>query len=109
VIFHDKVILETSVVVGEDDFGNDIIDHVQQTVAAEVWPLGTDEKISAGRDQVIQRYQMVMSRSADFNPADATMRITWHGQQFDVDGAIEKHLVRGRLHHYEAIGRLTTG
>lgn len=108
-IFHDKVILETSVVVGENDWGDPIIEHVQQTVAADVWPLGTDEKISAGRDQVIQRYQMVMSRAADFNPADATMRITWHGQQFDVDGAIEKHLVRGRLHHYEAIGRLTTG
>ncbi|WP_454175249.1 hypothetical protein [Gordonia sputi] len=108
-IFHDKVILETSVVVGEDDWGNEIIEHTEQTVSADVWPLGTDEKLGAGRDTVIQRYQVAMSRVADFNPDDTKLRITWHGRQFDVDGAIERHLVRGRLHHYEAIGRLTTG
>lgn len=108
-IFHDKVVLSTSVVVGQDDWGNDIINYTEQTVPADVWPLGTDEKLGAGRDIVVQRYQVAMSRSAAFNPGDAYLRITWQGRQFDVEGAIEAHQVRGRLHHYEAIGKLVNG
>lgn len=106
-IFHDAVVLSTSKVVGQDDWGNDIIDYVEQTVPAEVWPLDTDQKLDEGKLTVTQRYQVALSRVADFNPDDANLRVTWHGRQFDVEGSIEKHMVRGRLHHYEAIGKLT--
>lgn len=106
-MFHDAVTLETTVVIGEDDWGNEIIDYQSQTVPADVWPLDTDQKLDQGRLVVVQRYQMAMSRTATFNPDDNTMRITWQGRQFDVEGSIEQHMVRGRLHHYEAIGKLS--
>lgn len=106
-IFHDRVTLSTSVVVGTDAHGNDEYEWIDQTVPADVWPLNTDQKIGEGSLTVIQRYQVAMSRLADFNPDDAQLRITWQGRQFDVEGSIEKHMVRGRLHHYEAIGKLT--
>ena len=106
-IFHDSVTLETTVVVGEDDWGNEIIDFQSQTVPADVWPLDTDQKLDQGRLVVVQRYQLAMSRTATFNPDDATMRITWQGRLFDVEGSIEHHMIRGRLHHYEAIGKLS--
>lgn len=106
-IFHDTVILQTTIVTGTDDWGNDIIDFVDQTVPADVWPLDTDQKLDQGRLVVVQRYQLAMSRTATFDPDDTTMRITWQGRQFDVEGSIEQHMIRGRLHHYEAIGKLT--
>lgn len=105
-IFHDRVVLQTSVVTGTDAHGNDIIEYVDQDVPADVWPLGTDQKLDAGKLTVTQRYQMAMSATADFDPDDATMRVLWQGRQFDIEGSIEKHMVRGRLHHYEAIGKL---
>lgn len=106
-IFHDKVVLATSVKVGEDAHGNDEYEWIEQTVPADVWPLNTDQKIGDGTLTVTQRYQVAMSRVAEFDPSDAFLRITWRGQEFDVEGSIERHLVRGRLHHYEAIGKLT--
>ncbi|MGV9827013.1 phage head completion protein [Gordonia sp. NPDC003429] len=106
-IFHDTVILQTTTVTGTDDWGNDIIDFVDQTVPADIWPLDTDQKLDQGKLTVVQRYQMVISRTATFDLNDPTMRITWQGRQFDVEGAIEQHMIRGRLHHYEAIGKLT--
>lgn len=106
-IFHDTVTLSTSVKIGEDAYGNDEYEWIDQTVPADVWPLNTDQKLDQGKLTVVQRYQMVMSRTATFDLKDPTMRITWQGRQFDVEGSIEKHMVRGRLHHYEAIGKLT--
>ena len=106
-IFHDTVTLATSVKVGEDAHGNDEYEWIDQTVPADVWPLNTDQKIGEGSLTVVQRYQVVLSKAADFNPDDAHLRITWKGRQFDVEGSIESHMVRGRLHHYEAIGKLT--
>lgn len=120
-IFHDKVHLKMSVPFDpprEDSLGNEIYNTVDQDVPAEVYPLDTDAVLGT-TNLVTSRYRMILAPTVDIPPKIGTaLRISWgpfqlvSGQPSSglfVDGTVERHMVRGRLHHYEAITKSVMG
>lgn len=110
-IFHDSVKLVMDVPFDPPQYdvnGIEIVDHVEETVPAEVWALDTDHVLSASRDVVTSRYRMVLAPQVDIPPLIGTaLRIEWDvftgNGALLVDGTVERHMLRGRLHHYELI------
>ena len=116
--FHDSVKLVMDVPFDPPRYdynGFEIFDHVEETVPAEVFALDTDHVLSASRDIVTSRYGMVLAPQVDIPPLIGTgLRIEWDAFVIDpndpstglyVDGTVERHMLRGRLHHYELITR----
>ncbi len=120
-IFHDRVtvVIETPLDPPEyDAYGNEIFDHVEQTVPAEVFPLDTDAVMRQGGPLVISRYRMLLAPQVDIPPQIGDgLRLEWDvftinpGQSSGlyVDGTVERHMLRGRLHHYELITKNVLG
>lgn len=113
-ILHDEVTVQYQVPFDPrqfDDFGQELFDTVDETVRAEVFPLGTEVVV---RDAIVSsRYRMVLAPTVDIPPGigDA-LRLGWNAFVIDpddsatglrVDGTVERHMLRGRLHHYELI------
>ncbi|UHJ55158.1 hypothetical protein LT337_28865 [Mycolicibacterium fortuitum] len=81
-------------------------------VPAAVWPLGVEQTVSPGGtgSTVVTRYRIAVPPVLDI-PAYgiADMRIAWGGFTGDgalfLEGAVERHMLGGRLHHYEATTR----
>ena len=105
--------------IGYDDYGAPIYGPpTSQIVPGNVFPLGTAEQLAAGF--VSTRYRMVLRRNAEL-PAvlvdDSALRFGWGTYPLDadepfgptsglrLDGSVEAHNVRGRLHHYELIAK----
>ncbi|WP_422742125.1 hypothetical protein ACN27E_13695 [Mycobacterium sp. WMMD1722] len=87
-----------------DQSGNQKYRSVTTTVPAEVVPLDTDAVLAAGAELVVSRYRMVLAPVVDIPQAIGNrLTITWQGATYGVDGAVERHMLRGRLHHYELI------
>jgi hypothetical protein len=114
VIYHDKVRVVMEVPYDPpryNDYGNEIYDHLDQVVPAEVFPLGTDAVINMTSDKVVSRYRMVLQPviAIPANLGDG-LRLDWgtYTGMF-VDGTVERHYMRGRLHHYELITKAVTG
>jgi hypothetical protein len=114
VILHDEVTVQFQVSFDPpvyDDYGFEQFDTVDETVRAEVFPLGTEVVV---RDAIVSsRYRMILAPTVDIPPTigDA-LRLGWNAFVIDpddigtglrVDGTVERHLMRGRLHHYELI------
>jgi len=114
VILHDQVTVQFQVPYAPpvfDDFGVEQFDTVNETVRAEVFPLGTEVVV---RDAAVSsRYRMVLAATVAIPPGigDA-LRLGWgpfvidpddSGTGLRVDGTVERHTVRGRLRHYELI------
>ncbi|AQA24530.1 hypothetical protein BTZ20_4463 [Rhodococcus sp. MTM3W5.2] len=110
-IFHDKVQIRMEVPTGEEDaHGNPIVDITEADTRAEVFPLDTANSIDqSGR--VISRYRMVLRTDVDI-PSDIGSALTMRWSGFSgvllVDGTVERHMLRGRLHHYELITKAVT-
>lgn len=117
-IYHDRIkIVTAGEIIGYDEYGEPIIGPpTWQTVAGNVFPLGSEEQLSAGF--VSTRYRMVLHRSAVLPAAvvdDSVLRFGCGPYPIDaenpfdinsglrLDGAPEVHTWRGRLHHYELI------
>ncbi|ODQ85319.1 phage head completion protein [Mycolicibacterium holsaticum] len=110
-IFHDRVevfLAEES----EDGLGNTIYIWVSQgEVPATVWPLDTSAAIQQGAQTVTSRYRIALKAGVVEIPANSSaIKLSWGPYQFDedddasgmsIDGAVEPHHMRGRLHHYE--------
>jgi len=110
-IFHDRV----EVFLGEEDedeLGNTIFVWVSQgEVPATVWPLDTSTSIQQGAETVTSRFRIALKAGiVDIPPVPGMLKLSWGAFQFngsdptsgmDVDGAVEPHYFRGRLHHYE--------
>lgn len=110
-IWPDTVDVALQVPDGFDTRGNPIFKWVMQSGRGQVFALDTDAVLSASRDAVVTRYRVVLSPTFNI-PADAgsDVKIGWSvyplvGQTSDlrVDGSVERHMIRGRLHHYELI------
>lgn len=87
-----------------DNSGNQLYDTVTATVPAEVVPLDTDAVLAAGAELVVSRYRMVLAPVVAVPQTIGNrLTITWQGATYGVDGAVERHMLRGRLHHYELI------
>lgn len=106
-LLHDTVSLAMQVPFSPpqyDTSGNQKYDTVTTTVPAEVVPLGTDAVLAEGAEYVVSRYRMVLAPVVDI-PQNIGNRLTisWAGATYGVDGAVERHMLRGQLHHYELI------
>jgi hypothetical protein len=85
------------------------------TFPAVVWPLGTDYTVDNGPGGVVtSRYRMVLKPVVPIPAFGVTgLRFTWGeytgtGALY-VDGAVERHMLGGRLHHYEATTQAVAG
>lgn len=113
-IFHDEVTVQFPVAFDPpvfDDFGIELLDSFDETVRAEVFPLGTEVVV---RDAIVSsRYRMVLAPTVSIPPTIGdNLRLGWGPFVIDpddsatglrVDGTVERHMIRGRLHHYELI------
>ncbi|MBI3227781.1 MAG: hypothetical protein HYZ39_22275 [Mycolicibacterium cosmeticum] len=113
-ILHDTVVVQFRVSFDPPqytDYGEEIFDSIDQTVRAEVFPLGTEVVI---QDAIVSsRYRMILAPTVNIPPAVGdNLRLGWGPFVIDpddtatglrVDGTVERHTVRGRLHHYELI------
>ena len=111
-ILHDRVQLhmEKSFDPPQHDLsGNEVMDVTDMTVPAEVVALDTREVLSEDRVNVISRYRVILGPQLDIpqNIGDG-LTLTWQGIAYGVDGAVERHMLRGRLHHYELISKRVT-
>ncbi|OBB42694.1 hypothetical protein [Mycobacterium sp. 852002-51961_SCH5331710] len=117
-ILHDRVDVWMQVDTGETDTrGNPILEW-QKTAAAPaaIIALNTDAVLTSGRDLVISRYRVILAPVANIPPdIGDKLRLSWpkgghivtdpsvSGPGLYVDGTVERHMLRGRLHHYELI------
>lgn len=119
-IFHQRVVVKMDVETGEEDsHGNPVVSHVEQSVPAEVIPLDTDQVLDGTRAAVVSRYRVILKAAVDIpaNIGDGLV-IGWgpfpinplySSSGLRVDGTVERHYLRGRLHHYEAITKSVVG
>ncbi|OBK01716.1 hypothetical protein A5637_18645 [Mycolicibacterium fortuitum] len=119
-LYHDRVTVRLYVYVGVDDRGNDKFEwQIHPNVPATVYPLDADLSMSDNRATVITRYRMVLASTLTIPVMAATdIRIEWGQYVVDpavtnsglfVDGGIERHYMRGRLHHYELTTKQVVG
>jgi len=120
-ILHDRVTVVMSVPFDPpqyDDLGNDVYQTITETVPAEVFPLGTDGVVTATRDKVVSRYRMVLAPTVDIPPRIGDkLRLEWDvftltadtTSGLFVDGGVERHMMHGRVHHYELITKQVVG
>ncbi len=118
-IYHDSVTVVLQVPYDPpqySEFGEPLYDHTIQTVPAEVFPLDTDAVVDVVAHVVTSRYRMILAPNMDIPPRIGdNLRLGWGAFPLDpddpfgynsgllVDGTIERHTLRGRLHHYELI------
>lgn len=121
-ILHDRVNVVLQIDTGQtDEHGNPIYETTQNLVPAAVWPLDTEAVLEPGNTAVLSRYRVALGRTAGI-PADIGGKVWlgWGPYPVDVtdpnnpadglrvDGAVERHMMRGRLHHYELITKVVT-
>ncbi|MCV7056296.1 hypothetical protein [Mycolicibacterium gilvum] len=113
-ILHDEVTVQFTVMSDPpvyDEYGFPQTETVDETVRAEVFPLGTEVVV---QDAIVSsRYRIVLAPTVDIPPGlGDNLRLGWGPFAIDpadsatglrVDGTVERHMVRGRLHHYELI------
>lgn len=84
-IFKDRVTIETSV--------NGSLWTSLGVFPAEVRPVGTDEQISAGRDAVITRYRVFVSKRAPLGASSRHVRVIWRDYGPTGEGTSGTYLV----------------
>ena len=115
-IYHDRIEVALAEATGYGDYGEPILSTTYTTVRGEVFALNSVDLLASGALVGI-RYRVVLAPEAAIpdSPHDDTLRLGWgaypidHDNPFDVasgmriDGGVERHVLRGRLHHYELI------
>ncbi|MGI8576483.1 MAG: hypothetical protein ACR2KG_00875 [Nocardioidaceae bacterium] len=106
-MFTDRIVQAIPVPTGDyDDYGAPITTTSTVTIGAEVRPLGSLETVNNTQDLVHTRYRLFLPRTAIL---DASASVSWAGATLQVEGDLERHTVRGRVHHLEAIVVKTSG
>lgn len=117
-LLSDRVRLELYEETGEtDSHGNPIASWVDYgTVPAEVHPLAGEVTFDASREKVVSRYRVTLTTRVEIpSRVGADLRLTWSdfgpttGRYLEPDGAVERHTVMGRLHHYELTTKSVLG
>ena len=115
-IYHDSIEVTLIEVTGYDDYGYPILDTTYATVRGEVFAVDSVDLLASGAIVGI-RYRMILAPGASIpdSPQDDTVRLGWGAYPIDhddpfgvssgmrIDGGVERHVMRGRLHHYELI------
>ncbi len=115
-IYHDSIEVTLTEVTGYNDFGEPILSTTYTTVRGEVFALDTVDLLASGAIVGI-RYRVILAPGASLpdSPHDDSVRLGWGAYPIDhsapfgptsgmrIDGGVERHVMRGRLHHYELI------
>ncbi|CAA0120922.1 Uncharacterised protein [Mycolicibacterium vanbaalenii] len=115
-IYHDSIEVTVVEVTGYDDYGTPILDTTYTTVRGEVFAVDSVDLLASGAIVGI-RYRVILAPGASIpdSPHDDTVRLGWgaypidHSDPFGVssgmriDGGVERHVMRGRLHHLELV------
>jgi hypothetical protein len=107
VILRDRVTVVERVHVGYDDYGNPVHEDVETEWPAEVFPLSSSETV-AGRSQVESRYRVFLPPGA-LDVLSSGGAIGYRGKDYEIEGDVEPHTLRGRLHHVELIAHRVSG
>ena len=65
---------------------------------ASVTPQASDENV-VDQQRTVARWRLILPATADVVVTD---RIFWDGEVHEIDGEVERHKRRGRIHHLEA-------
>lgn len=106
-ILHDRVGVIERTETGYDQLGNPIYEDVETLFPAEVRPLDSSETVNAA-SQVQTRYRVFLLPAA-LGLLTSGGAITWRGKSYEIEGDVEPHTLRGRVHHVELIARRTSG
>lgn len=110
-IFHDRVGVICRTKVGS----NPVTETFNGTVPAIVVPMSSADVLVAGGSITSTRYQLILKPFDYEIPLNAASQIpstaganqvlfSYGGHSMlSLEGKVERHLFRGRLHHYEAI------
>lgn len=85
--------------IGYGNQGRDWNNTTEQPYAAEVQPVSSTEDV-VNQQQTVTRWRLFLGPDADL---EATDRIVWDGDTYEVDGDVERWKRRGVLHHLEAV------
>ncbi|MGY4709062.1 hypothetical protein ACXDF8_05765 [Mycolicibacterium sp. CBM1] len=114
-IFHDRVGI---VCKTKETSNGPITETFNGTVPAIVVPVPSVDALSAGGSVVNTRYQLIIKPFSYVIPLNANstalslggdnqILFTYGGHpRLLLEGKVERHLFRGRLHHYEAIVKI---
>lgn len=81
--FGESVILHTRTIVGQDEYGNDVIEEVDTAVpGVAVWPRSSQEAVQA-QDQIVSGLWALFPPDHDVTGVDA---LTARGDRYEVDG-----------------------
>lgn len=81
--FSTPVVLLSTVVAGQDEYGNDVVMGLEVPVnALAVWPRVSDES-TQGRDTVIVGVVAILPHGTRVR---ATDRVRWDGKTWEIDG-----------------------
>lgn len=117
-IYRDTIEVTQTEITGYSPFGEPIYETTYTTVRGEVFAVNSVDLLAGG--QVIAagiRYRVILAPEASLpdTPHDDTVRLGWgaypidHDDPFSVssgmriDGGVERHVMRGRLHHLELV------
>ena len=106
-ILHDRVTVVERQLTGYDGYGNPVYEDVETAWPAEVRPLGSSETV-AGRSQVQSRYRVFLPAAA-LDTLSSGGAIGYRGKSYEIEGDVEPHALRGRLHHVELIAHRVSG
>ena len=116
-IYHDSIEVTLVEGTGEyDDYGQEIVSTTYTTVRGEVFAVDSVDLLASGAIVGI-RYRVILAPGANIpdSPHDDTVRLGWGAHPIDhsdpfgvssgmrIDGGVERHVMRGRLHHYELV------
>jgi head-tail adaptor len=85
-----------------DGYGNQVPTWAAPAIAAypaEVQPLSTDENVM-DQQRTTSRWRLFLPAGADVTAAD---RIRWDGDDYEIDGDVQRWKRRGAAHHLEAV------
>lgn len=116
-IYHDSIEVTLVEGTGEyDDYGQEIVSTTYTTVRGEVFAVDSVDLLASGAIVGI-RYRVILAPGASIpdSAQDDTVRLGWGAYPIDhddpfgvssgmrIDGGVERHVMRGRLHHFELI------
>lgn len=106
-ILHDRVSVTERELTGYDAYGNPVYSDVVTEWPAEVRPLGSSETVDAA-SQVQTRYRVFLPAAA-LDVLSSGGAIGYRGKSYEIEGDVEPHALRGRVHHVELIAHRVAG
>ncbi|MGX9295223.1 hypothetical protein [Tsukamurella paurometabola] len=88
--------------------GNEIYDEVDKVVPGQVVPVTGGTRTELGHVYDETRYQMMLAPTLNLPLSSTPVQYEWKGITLDAAGPAERHMLGGRLHHYEVMSAKLT-